>query len=374
VKDPRLAVIYGRDARRLARALLEDAAAGDSPPALPSPGHKVLLKPNLVTSRPASTGATTTPEVVAGVIEFLQDRGVGDITVAEGSWTGCPTERAFRACGYLELSRRYGVKLVDLKKDSWRPLRAGELELKVCRRALETDFFINLPVLKGHCQTGLTCALKNLKGCLPDEEKRRFHALGLHRPIALLASVLPTHLTLVDALCGDLVFEEGGTPVRLDRLLLGRDPVLVDSFGASLMGYAPAQIEHLRLAASLAVGGMDLALCRLREIGRPPADAAQPAGLPRSLARLSARIQAREACSACYGGLLHALKRLEQAGELERAPGPLRVGQGFRGLQGEGWGIGACTRGQSRHLPGCPPSAAAILAFLRAIPRVPADA
>lgn len=342
----------------MARTLLETAGAGSRP----APGAKVLLKPNLVTDHPASTGATTTPEVVAGAIEFLQDCGVGDITVAEGSWTGCPTERAFRACGYLELARRYGVKLVDLKKDSWRLVTAGDLELKVCRRALETDFFLNLPVLKGHCQTRLTCALKNLKGCIPDQEKRRFHALGLHRPIALLASVLPTHLTLVDALCGDLDFEEGGTPVRLDRLLLGADPVLVDSYAASLMGFTPAQIEHLRLAASLGVGSMDLAALELREIGRPPAGMSSA---PTSLARLAARVEARAACSACYGGLLHALRRLEEEGALDRAPAPLHVGQGFKGVSGEGYGIGACARGFPRHLGGCPPSAAAILEFLR---------
>jgi hypothetical protein len=262
----------------------------------------------------------------------------------------------------VELARRYGVKLVDLKKDSWRVVAARELELKVCRRALETDFFLNLPVLKGHCQTGMTCALKNLKGCIPDDEKKRFHALGLHRPIALLASVLPTHLTLVDALCGDLIFEEGGTPVRLDRLLLGRDPVLVDSYGASLMGFAPGRIEHLRLAAELGVGSMDLAAARVREIGKPPAD---PAAAPASVAHLAAQVEAREACSACYGGLLHALQRLEQAGGLERAPRPLHVGQGFRGISGAGFGIGSCAKGFRPHLGGCPPSAAAILGFLQ---------
>ena len=358
MKDSRLTVIYGRRARSVARTLLEEGGVRDRL----KPGLHVLLKPNLVTDHAASTGATTTPGVVAGVIEFLQDCGVRDITVAEGSWTGCPTERAYRACGYLELARRYGVKLVDLKKDPWRLLAAGELELKVCRRALETDFFINLPVLKGHCQTGLTCALKNLKGCIPDEEKRRFHSLGLHRPIALLASVLPTHLTLVDALCGDLVFEEGGTPVRLDRLLLGTDPVLVDSYGASLMGFAPGQIEHLRLAGSLGVGSMDLAALSLREIGQPPAGMQ---AAPPSLARLSARVEARDACSACYGGLLHALRRLEEGGSLDRAPGPLRVGQGFRGVTGAGYGVGSCARGFRHHLSGCPPSAAAILDFLQ---------
>jgi uncharacterized protein (DUF362 family) len=361
VKDPQLTVLYGQQARQMAKSLLEEAGARSRPPR----GAKVLLKPNLVTDHPASTGATTTPEVVAGAIEFLQDCGARDITVAEGSWTGCPTERAFRACGYTELARRYGVRLVDLKKDPWRELVAEDLKVKVCRRALETDFFLNLPVLKGHCQTGMTCALKNLKGCIPDEEKRRFHALGLHRPVALLASVLPTHLTLVDALCGDLTFEEGGTPVQMDRLLLGRDPVLVDSYAATLMGFRPEQIEHLRLAASLGVGSMDLGGLRVREIGQPQAEKAGQVVGPASLARLARHVEAREACSACYGSLLHALQRLEEGGALEQSPGPLHVGQGFKEVTCAGYGVGTCAKGFRHHVGGCPPTAAAILDFLR---------
>ena len=61
----------------------------------------------------------------------------------------------------------------------------------------------------------MTCALKNCKGCLPDREKRRFHAEGLMRPIAALATALRPELTIVDSLCGDLDFEEGGNPCLL---------------------------------------------------------------------------------------------------------------------------------------------------------------
>jgi len=340
------------------------------------PDTRVLLKPNLVTSNPAATGATTTAELVAGVIEFLKECGVSRITIGEGSWTGCPTEKAFRACGFQSLSRRYGVPLLDFKRDSARRLSAHGLEIRVCEQALDTDFFINLPVLKGHCQTGMTCALKNLKGCIPDEEKRRFHALGLHRPIAVLASLLPTHLTLVDALCGDLTFEEGGTPVRLDRMLLGRDPVLLDSYAAGLMGFRPEQIEHLRLAACLGVGQSDLANLRLTEMGQPQEQqqgqpAEQPQGRPAvgrgPLARLAGHAEARAACSACYGSLLHALQRLSDQGLLAKLPGPVCVGQGFKGTAGEGAGVGACTRGLKRSVPGCPPTAGAILKFLRTL-------
>ena len=52
-----------------------------------------------------------------------------------------------------------------------------------CRRALDTGFLISLPMLKGHCQTVMTCALKNCKGCLPDRGKRCFHTEGLMKPM-----------------------------------------------------------------------------------------------------------------------------------------------------------------------------------------------
>ena len=41
------------------------------------------------------------------------------------------------------------------------------------------DRLINIPVLKGHCQTAMTCSLKNLKGCIPNKEKQRYHREGL---------------------------------------------------------------------------------------------------------------------------------------------------------------------------------------------------
>ena len=56
------------------------------------------------------------------------------------------------------------------------------MQLSVCKRAAEADFLINVPVLKAHCQTLFTCALKNLKGVIPDKEKRRYHTLGYPPP------------------------------------------------------------------------------------------------------------------------------------------------------------------------------------------------
>jgi uncharacterized protein (DUF362 family) len=362
MKDCDLLVLHGREPKAMALRILEESGIARRL----ARGSRVVLKPNLINAKPASSGSTTTPEVVAGVIEFLQRRGVRQITIAEGSSTDCDTRRAFETCGYGQLSRRYGVPLLDLKHDAFRKLEAGGLVLEVSRTVLEADFLINLPVLKGHSQTRLTCALKNLKGCIPDAEKRRFHSLGLHRPIAALSTVLKPHLTLVDALCGDLSFEEGGTPVRMDRLILGRDPVLVDSYAATLVGYRPEQIEHVALAAALGVGSMDLEGAHIRQLGKP-SPLPNPSHLTRTVDRLARHIEAREACSACYGSLLHALQRLQERGALSRLRTKLHVGQGFRGQSAPGIGVGSCASGCSQSLPGCPPAAREILDFISSV-------
>ena len=142
----------------------------------------ILLKPNLVVSKPASGGATTHPEIVAGIIEYLLVHGFTNIAVAEGSWVGDSTAKAFKVCGYTALADHYGIKLIDLQKDPPVMVNTNGEELQVCRSIAELGqkggSLINLPVLKGHGQTHLTCALKNLKGCIPDTEKTPLSQFG----------------------------------------------------------------------------------------------------------------------------------------------------------------------------------------------------
>ncbi len=352
-------VIYGsQDIPRLAYELMEamDAAAD-----LPRDA-RIALKPNFAVSKPADSGATTHPEIAEGILQYLKDRGFRNISIMEGSWAGADTKTSFRVCGFEALAKKYGVPLCDLKKDESVQREAGGLTLRVCRKPLlETDYLINLPVLKAHCQTNLTAAMKNLKGCLPDAEKRRFHALGLMKPIACLSKILRPQLIIMDAICGDLTFEEGGHPVPMDRLIGGTDPVLLDSYGAELIGYAVKDVGYLPLAEKLGVGSTDLSTAVIHE--HHPEEKQQTmfhaSGIARELAGCAA---ADAACSVCYGSLIHALQRLRESGH--RLPRDIHIGQGYRGKAGGGIGIGNCTAGFAAHLPGCPPTARAMAEFL----------
>lgn len=361
MKPNQIMVAYGERIPEMITALLERI----KPEQQLKPGAKIGLKPNLVLDKPAASGATTHPEIVAAIISYFQARGYQNLWIMEGSWVGAQTRRAFQTCGYTEVAQKYKVPLVDLKTDRTVVKQSSAMTLKVCAQPLDVDYLINLPVLKAHCQTKLTCALKNLKGCIPDSEKRRFHTLGLHKPIAHLAAVLPVHLTIVDAICGDLTFEEGGNPVPMGRIIAGVDPVLIDTYAAALIGLEAAEVPYITIAGQLGVGTTDLAAAAIFELN-PEAKSSVIPRLSSRVQSLARYIEARQACSACYGSLIHALQRLDEEGSLAELQGSkIKIGQGFRSVAGAGPGVGSCTRKLDHSLPGCPPPALEIKKFLQ---------
>lgn len=351
--------IYGDDACGMTMALMERA---DIASRIPGPDAHICMKPNLVVAKKPESGATTHTGILEGVIRYLQGHGFMNIDIIEGSWVGDSTKRAFSVTGYDKLAEKYGVGLHDLKGDATRPVKTPAGEIEVCCRALDADYLINLPVLKGHCQTVMTCALKNAKGCLPDREKRHFHSMGLIKPIAALSTALRPDLIIVDSICGDLSFEEGGTPIQTNRMMLGFDPVQMDAYGCSLMGIDPNDVGYIPLAEQYGGGSMEFSPADIIALNTPQEASAYPAR-SRIVEKLTGKVTQKDACSACFGTLVHALYRLDEDGRPYR--GNISIGQGFRGKTISGVGIGRCCAGAEKCAMGCPPSAEAIMEVLR---------
>ena len=339
---------------------------------------KIGIKPNLVVSRPASDGATTHLEICIGLVKYLKNNGFNNITVLEGSWTGDSTGRAFDVCGYTKFCREANVKLIDTKKDPSRKYDCAGVAIDICDSAMFMDFMINVPVLKGHCQTLLTCALKNNKGLIPDSEKRRFHIIGLHKPIAHLNTMVRNDFIIVDGVCGDQNFEVGGHPVYVGRLIAARDPVLCDAWAATQLGRRVSEIPYIGMAEHLNIGIGDPKKAVIKELlyhahnqklqntkdsHKPQTTANHPA-IPQDMVKKYTRyIQEEDACSACYASLISALSKMSEK-ELARIKEPVAIGQGFLGKKGAK-GIGVCTSEFDFSCPGCPPSSADVLKFLR---------
>ena len=187
--------------------------------------------------------------------------------------------------------------------------------LEIARTVVECDYLINVPVLKAHNETLVTCSLKNLKGTMPRSMKTGFHSVNLHKAIAQLNSILVPHLILVDGLQGDLHSEIGHDPVVMDRIILGTNPVEVDSVAADMLGYAPRNIRHIAYSADAGLGSCDLKEITIRSLNRPSGKRRFNPPIHYSK-RFPCSINAEGACCTCMGNLLFALERLKEQGLL----------------------------------------------------------
>ena len=353
--------VYGSHPNIMATSILK---AIDFESLLPDKNASIVLKPNLVVAVTADSGATTHPEIVIAIIEFLQHKGYSNISIVESAWVGASTKEGFRINGYYQIRDKYNVRLIDVKDDTYIKKTIGKITMEVSKTILETDFLINLPVLKGHCQTAMTCALKNMKGCISDRSKRLFHTLGLHSPIAALNAVRSADLVIVDSLNGDLDFEEGGNPVETNRMFATRDSVLCDSYGASLLGFELGDIPYIGLAEELGVGSTDLSVANFIQLNEPNDE--EPAKPSERASYLANHTLPDSACSACYGNLIHALKRLDEVDRLNDLRENVCIGQGYKGVKDPSKiGVGICTSGLAKSLKGCPPKAIDMIAFLK---------
>lgn len=362
MKENEILKIYGTDYKEMTKRLLMEAELEKR---IPGKETRIGIKPNLVSPSEASWGATTHPEIVAGIVEYLQERGFSNLLILEGSWVGDKTSESAEVCGYLDLCSQYGIPFVDTQKDSFHARDCKGLKLKLCDQAVDLDFLINVPVLKGHCQTKLTCALKNMKGLIPNQEKRHFHALGLHKPIAHLNAGLHQDFIVVDHICGDLDFEDGGNPVVRNCIMAAADPVLVDAHAADLLYYRPEEIPYIKMAEELGVGSADLSRLQIRLIGeKSTVEDGKRLPESRKVVELKDAVEEVESCSACYGYLIPALAMLKDEGLFEKLHEKISIGQGFRGKEGT-LGVGNCTRKFAHSCPGCPPTEQEIYEFLK---------
>ncbi len=360
MKQNEIVKIYGTEYQKMTEQLLAYARLEER---IKDKDTCIAIKPNLVTPTPAEYGATTHPQVVEGVLRYLLEKGYRNILIAEGSWVGDRTAEAYEYCGYRELCERYGVPFVDTQKDGSHETDCAGMRLRVCDVADKIGFLINVPVLKGHCQTRVTCALKNMKGLIPNSEKRRFHTMGLHAPIAHLTQALRQDFILVDHICGDLDFEEGGHPVVRNCLMAAVDPVLIDSYACRLLHYDTADVPYIGMAEQLGAGSADLAAAKITELNEDPLGAQLPT--EHRILKVAYAVDEVDSCSACYGNLAPALCRLEEEGLLAGFREKIAIGQGYRGRTGE-IGVGNCTKGYRHCIAGCPPEEEEIYQGLKA--------
>ncbi|MCD4689898.1 DUF362 domain-containing protein [bacterium] len=369
VRDYDLAVLRNRIAGALAELDMSFAAA-----------RTALIKPNIVTGRPPSSGVVTNPAVVEALVMLLRDAGVGEITIADGPGIGLDPEWVFEKSGYRALADRLGVRLETFNGASrrMRPWKFGEVGIPEMLE--DADIYINVPKMKTHGYTTVTLAIKNHKGMLSQADKKLDHHLGLHDPLAQQAKLRPPDLVVLDGIVG--IEGDGplnGRRVRSRVLAVGTNMLEVDATGARHMGIDPNEITHLRLAAEAGVGTMDPEI-----IGDAPTRDFKRAN--EEFGRVANIYSWRDctACSMCidsFGGAMSLAVR-EPRYWFTLVPklawwgiiGGLHIVQGRNGRipnrRGKMVCFGRCTRELAEregimHIKGCPPTAREVAETLR---------
>ena len=214
----------------------------------------IVIKPNLCYYWAASTGYTTDPRVVARIIDVIrQSSGEDlDIKVVESDATAMRTKYVFQMLGYTKLAEEKKVQLFNLSKDILEErkvqVNGRELTFKVPKLLLDADLFINVPKLKVMREVTITCAFKNLFGCIGFPRKIVYHPY-LSEAIVGISYVLKPHLTIVDGMVA-----LGKFPVKLGLIMASTDSFSVDWVAAQIMGYNPSRIKYLKIAMKEKVG------------------------------------------------------------------------------------------------------------------------
>ncbi len=213
-----------------------------------NPLKSVIIKVNLCYYWQAATGCTTDPRVVAGIIDYIRERygTKPNIQVAEADATAMRTKHAFLMLGYEKLAEEKNIKLLNLSTDHIEKrkvqMNRHEFTFDVPQSLLKCDLFINVPKLKLMRATRITCALKNVFGCIATPRKIVYHQF-LNEAIVGVNKILHPHLTIVDGLVA-----LGRFPVKLGLIMAGTDPFSIDWVASQIMGYNPSKIGFLKVA------------------------------------------------------------------------------------------------------------------------------
>jgi uncharacterized protein (DUF362 family) len=234
-------------------------------------GQSVVLKPNIGWNAPPERGSNTHPELVGHMVSLCLAAGASKVIVFDKTcdkWTDTyersGIEAAVKTAGGEMHPGNDEEHYREVSFPRGKILKSG----KVHRLILETDVFINMPVLKNHSGSLMTASMKNLMGVIWD--RGFYHKANLHQCIADFVTFRAPDLNILDAY--HPMFRNGPrgkTPedtVEKRMLLASSDIVAIDAAAAKILDYDPSKVTHISMASALGLGCMDLGAVDIRRL------------------------------------------------------------------------------------------------------------
>ncbi len=232
-------------------------------------GDRVLIKLNLLSSKPPEAAVTTHPALVKAVVRMVQELGatpiVGDSPGGRGNMTS-----------YAALLENTGIKKVidetgcesarfdDDKVEVFTETAKMFKKLPIAKAVTEADVIISLPKLKTHSLAYFTGAIKLLYGYMPGTIKAEYH-LHTARDLNLFADLLldlhearKPDLNIMDAVMGmEGNGPSNGTPRKIGLIMASKSSTAIDYVAVTIAGFEPMKVPTVERAFARGIGPIE---------------------------------------------------------------------------------------------------------------------
>jgi uncharacterized protein (DUF362 family) len=239
-------------------------------------GQKVVVKPNIGWDKKPELGGCTNPKLIAEIVSSCYAAGAAEVIVFDHTcddWIKC-----YKNSGIEDAAKGAGAKILPAHEESYYrsvslPKGKSIQEAKVHQAILDSDVWINVPVLKHHGGANLSISMKNLMGIVWD--RKVFHRTNLQQCIADICTLdKKSVLNVVDAY---RVMKTNGPQgkttedvVKSKALFISQDIVAVDTAAAKFFNQIremPLEsVAYLANGNNLNIGTMQLEKLNIKKI------------------------------------------------------------------------------------------------------------
>jgi uncharacterized protein (DUF362 family) len=239
-------------------------------------GQRVVVKPNIGWDRKPELAADTNPQLIEEIVRQCFAAGAKEVTVFDHTcddWIKC-----YKNSGIEDAAKSLGAKLVPAHEESYYrevSLPNGKVlkNAKVHQAILDSDVWINVPILKHHGGANLSISMKNYMGIIWD--RKIFHREDLQQCIADICTFEKRPiLNIVDAYRIMKTHGPQGrseTDVMLTKgLFISSDIVAVDTAAAKFFNQVREmpleKVGHLANGQDLKLGTMAIEQLNVKRI------------------------------------------------------------------------------------------------------------
>jgi len=234
-------------------------------------GQTVTVKPNIGWDKIPEIAANTNPELVGRIVQECFAAGAKEVFVFDHTCDNW--QKAYATSGIEKAAKDAGARVIagnaeGSYKEVTVPNGKSLKTAKVHEKLLESDVFINVPVLKHHDGAQVSFAMKNLMGIVWD--RGFWHRNDLQQCIADMVSYRKPDLNIID---GYRVLKKNGpkgvsvSDVSLEKAqIISTDIVAADAAAAKIFGKEPDTVAHIRIANEMGFGEINLSKLNINRI------------------------------------------------------------------------------------------------------------